>query len=103
MARSRKHDQLWQVAMAGLADMPGNAAWVLSRALKTATSAASDSSAASAAVRQNVSDTASAAAESGHDARSRVNRRTTGGSRRAKGAMRTMAGGIPGVGEGSIA
>ena len=31
MARSRKRKQLWQVARAGLADMPGNAAWVLSR------------------------------------------------------------------------
>ncbi len=45
MARSRKRDRLRQVARAGLADMPGNAAWVLSRALKPATSAARDSSA----------------------------------------------------------
>ena len=68
MARSRKRDQLWRAAKAGLTDMPGNAAWVLSRALKPATSAARDSSAAPAAVLQNVSDTASAAAQSAHDA-----------------------------------
>ena len=103
MVRSRKRKQLWQVARAGLTDMPGNAAWVLSRALRPATSAARDSSAASAAVLQNVSDTASAATESAHDARSSMSRRTTGASRKAKGAMRTMAEGIPGVGDDSVA
>jgi hypothetical protein len=83
--------------------MPGNAAWLLSKALKPATSAARDSSAASAAIRHNVSDTASAAAQTAHDTRSNMSRQTTGARRRAKGAMRTVVEGIPGLGDDSVA
>ena len=63
MAKGKSGRRLTNLAGTGLRELPGNAAWLLSRALKPAVSASSGVSDVATSVAGNVSGTASSAAE----------------------------------------
>ena len=87
MAKGKSARRLTNLAGTGLRELPANAAWLLSRALKPAVSASSGVSDVATSVAGNVSGTASSAAETAGAVSAGVRRRTRAAGRSVRAAV----------------
>src|SRR5512132_4615870 len=80
----------------GLTELPGNAAWLLSKALGPAISTAAGASSAASSVGDTMSEAAASVAGTAGAATSAVRRK-------AKAARKSVVGAVPGIGHDSVA
>ena len=99
MAKEKSARRMTGLAGTGLRELPANAAWLLSKALKPAVSASSGAADAATSVVGNVSESVSGTASSAAETAGAV---TTGMRRRTRAAGRSVRAAVPGFDDNSI-